>query len=148
MLVREVMSSPAITVDPSASLHDVTEAMLESGTGSVVVTPDGDGDDALGQAATGIVTESDVLRAAHRTGRPLVTISAETAASSPLVTISPDRTVRLAVDEMVEEGIKRLVVVDGFDIVGIVTLTDVALEYSEIRSEAIDLAYQSSQWGQ
>lgn len=149
MLVREVMSSPAVTMSASANLQAVAAAMLDTDVGSVIVTPDGDGGDAVGRGTTGIITESDVLRAARATGRPLAAIDATAAASAPLVTISPDRTVRMAVDEMIEEEIKRLIVVDGFDIVGVVTLTDIALSYSEIRSEAVALAERTAaDWDQ
>lgn len=129
MLVRDVMTAPVVTVPVHRSLRDVVERMLEHGVGSVIVERTGD--------PTGIVTESDVHRAAYRSDDPLSAIGVETAMSHPLVTIAPDATVRAAVRRMGEADVKRLAVTDGIDLVGIVTQSDVVRNHSLLLREAI-----------
>lgn len=52
---RDVMNSPAYTIEPSRPLDDAVEQMLENGHSSLVVVDDNG-------APTGIVTKTDVLR--------------------------------------------------------------------------------------
>jgi acetoin utilization protein AcuB len=52
--VREVMSTPAISVSPDADLQEAARAMLEDKLGSLPVVEDG--------RIVGIVTETDLLR--------------------------------------------------------------------------------------
>lgn len=143
MLVREVMSDPVVTVDVSASLDRAVERMLAHGVGSLVVVETNADDRTV---PFGILTATDVLRTAAERDVPLSDCDAEPAASHPLETIEPDRTVGTAVQRMVADGIKHLPVVDGLDVVGIVTLTDVALHHDEIRQEAVDLVGRRRDW--
>lgn len=160
MLVRELMSDPVVTVDAGATLRDAVGRMLEEDVGSVVVTEAGDGidgggtlddgDDALegdGSATpAGILTTSDVLRATHDRGDPLAAIPVGAAASTPLVTIGPDRTVGAALDEMADADVGHLPVLEGLTVVGIVTITDVAAAHDDVREEAIDLVGKRREW--
>ena len=132
MLVREVMSPSVVTVDAGATLHEVVGKLLAESVGSVVVVDDG--------APTGIVTETDALSAAHERGEPLDTIPVADLAPPPLVTTTPDRTVQGVARTMADEGVKKVVVMDGLDIAGIVTLTDIVWHLADIRKEASDLA--------
>lgn len=142
MLVREAMSAPVVTVGSDASLQDATGRMLDRGVGSLVVIETGRGE----PSPDGILTATDVLRAARDRDAPLSECPVESAASTSLVTVAPDRTVGYAVERMAEAGIEHLPVVDELDVVGIVTLTDVALRYDAIRDEAIDLVEGRRGW--
>jgi len=141
MLVRELMSDPVVTVDSTASLRGVVGAMLDRDVGSVVLVEGGDA------TPVAIVTVSDVLRGTHDRDEPLSAIPARTAGSSPLATVEPDRTVGDALERMREEGVTHLPVVSGLDVVGMLTLTDVALGYEEIREEALEVAGRRRSWG-
>jgi signal-transduction protein with cAMP-binding, CBS, and nucleotidyltransferase domain len=127
MQVRELMSTPVVTVDVDASLDSCAGRMLGAGVGSVVVV---DGEDPVG-----IVTESDVLSAALHTGRPLQEVSVRATMSAPIVHVRPSATVRTATDRMEAEGIKKLLVTVGTRIEGIVTVSDVVRHLPEIRRE-------------
>ena len=135
MLVEEAMATDLVTCDVDASLGTVAERMVERRVGSVLVYRDGD--------AAGIVTETDLIRAAYRTGRPFAEIPASTAMSQPLVTVQGDRTLRRATERMESEGVKKLPVADGLSVVGIVTLTDVAYHFSDIKREIHELERRS-----
>lgn len=138
MLVREVMTEPVVTVPVDTTLEEAVERMLEHRTGSVVVTE--------GDEHVGIVTATDVLLAGHESGRPFTEIDVEDAMSRPLLTVSPDATVRATVERMREAGVKKLGVADGFDLQGIVTQQDIVFAHPELIREAIHLEERRQDW--
>lgn len=137
MLVRDLMTTDVVTVGIDASLDDAVDRLLAEGVGSAVVTEGG--------SPAGIVTETDALEAAHERGEPLAAIPVTDLAHAPVVTASPDRTVQGVARTMADEGVKKVPIVDGLDLVGIVTLTDVVWHLSDIRKEAIGIADRD--WG-
>lgn len=138
MLVSEVMTEDVLTVDVEGTVRDATRLMLEFEVGSVVVTRGGD--------PTGIVTETDVLAATYETGRTLDTIPIESAMTHPLVTADPDATVRAAVERMREAGVKKLPVVAGIELVGILTNSDVVDAHPRLLREAIHHEERRAEW--
>ena len=141
MLVRELMSAPVVTVAADGTLRDAVGLFFEEDVGSVVIV-----EGAESRTPVGILTARDVLRAAYDRGEPLSEIPARSVGSSPLVTVEPDRTVGHAVDRMADAGVRHLPVVEDFDVVGILTITDVAAAYDEVRDEAMDLVGARADW--
>lgn len=133
------MSTEVVTVDRSASLRMAVETLLERDVGSVVVISD-EGH------PVGIVTESDALRAALRTGDPLRKINVADLSHRPVVKTKPSATVEGLARTMAEEGVKKVPVMDGIDLVGMVTLTDVVWNLSDIRSQARETGEAISRW--
>lgn len=125
--VADVMTTDVVTRDAETTLETVAEAMLKNRVGSVVVTED--------ENPFGIVTETDVIGAAYHTGDPLGAIQTRSVASHPLVTIDDTRTIRETIARMDTEGVKKLVVVDGLSVAGIVTMGDVVRHFDEISTE-------------
>jgi CBS domain-containing protein len=138
VLVSEVMTEDVVAVPVERTLGDAVALMLEHGIGSVIVTRDGD--------PAGIVTETDVLIAGHETGRPLAEIDLESAMSHPLVTIEPDATIRAAVERMRRSRIKKLPVVDGIEVVGILTQEDVVFAHPDLVREAVRHEERRAEW--
>ena len=138
MLVAEVMTENVVTVPVDRTLGDAVRLMLEFRIGSVIVTRDGD--------PSGIVTETDVLISGHESGDPFDAIPIEEAMSHPLVTVEPDATVRAAVERMREVRVKKLPVVDGLDVVGILTHEDVVDAHPLLLQEAIHHEERRAQW--
>lgn len=138
MQVSDLMTPEIVMAPADATLADAVELMLKRQVGSVVVSRDGN--------PAGIVTESDALRAALLVDSPLEDISITRVTSSPLTTITPHQTVRAAVEKMVDAKIKKLPVVDDYELVGIITLTDVAWHFSDIRKEAKSLLDERQGW--
>lgn len=134
MLVTEIMSSEIVWCDIEASLQTAVEQMLIDGVGSIIVTREGD--------PFGIVTETDVLHAGAVTEQPFSEIPVEKVASHPLITASTGESVRTAIERMQSERIKKLPVVEEFDIVGIVTQSDITDHYQTFVREAHRLEQQ------
>ncbi len=117
MLVSDGMSKLVLTVGPDSSLRDVAKQMTERSVGAaVLVDPDAPG--------PAIVTERDVLRAYAEdrvTGDDPVSMHA----TERLVFAAPDWSLERAADEMVRGGFRHLIVVDGGQIVGILSMRDI-----------------------
>lgn len=115
--VRDVMSSPPVTLGLDASLLEASRVMFERGVGSVLIV-DGEG------RLAGIVTERDVLYAlarglACRGGRVVDVMT-----RNP-VTVSPDDDLGLAVEKMREVNVRHMPVVEGGKPVGMVSVRDI-----------------------
>jgi CBS domain-containing protein len=114
--VSEVMTAEVATLEPDASVADAARVMVRGGFGSVVVV--------LGQMLLGILTERDVLRAAA--GEPdLAAVTVETWMTADPDTAGPDFDTEEAASLMLSRGFRHLPIVDGEDLVGMVSLRDV-----------------------
>jgi CBS domain-containing protein len=138
MLVEDVMETELVTCGVDGTLRDAVESMLRNRVGSAIVTD--------GETPTGIVTETDALQAGYATGRPFGEIAVGDAMSHPLVTVGPSTSLRAAIGRMTDEGIKKLPVLDGMDLVGILTMTDVSRHYGDIVREIHAMEQPSDDW--
>jgi len=137
MQVSDIMSSPAVTVSEETTLHDAIEVMLTNQVGSVVVGDDG---------VSGILTRSDVLRAAYYVGDSLEEIPVTKGMSSSVVTTSPSTSTRTALKRMESRNIKKLPVVDDLELVGVVTMTDIAQHMPGRVREVRERLERKDQW--
>lgn len=117
--IREVMRKDVVTVDEKTSVLEAAKLMGEKHLGSVVVTKDG--------KPTGIFTERDFLSKVIPEGCELGDVSVGSYASKPLITISPNFLLKEAASIMADMKVKRLVVMDKDELVGIFTASDLAL---------------------
>lgn len=140
MLVRELMTTDVVTCPEDATLSDAVGALLEHGVGSVIlVSEEGN--------PTGIVTETDALRAGYETDDPFSEIQVGDLSHGAVVTAKTDETVQHVARRMAGEGVKKVPVIDGIDLVGIITLTDIVWHLSDLRAEAAEFAEMDTRWG-
>lgn len=138
MIVEDLMSTDIMTCDYEASLQTAVVRLLEENVGSVIVLRDGE--------PLGILTETDALLAGASSRRAFDEIPVKSVASHPLVTVTSDVPIGKAVAKMKSNKIKKLPVVEGMDLEGIITITDIAVSYSEIMKEARRMAEQRERW--
>lgn len=138
MLVSDVMVTDVVTCDLSITLQTAVERMLDRGIGSLIVTKAGE--------PFGIVTETDALIAGAATDRVFADIPINRVVSHPLVTTTESTTIRKAVEVMAENKIKKLPVVDGIELLGIVTRTDIAANYHDFIRDAHQLDQRRDHW--
>ena len=117
--VEEIMTSPVVTVPALMPIEDALHLMREKKIHSVVVEPERPG------AAYGIMTQRDVLRKVVAADRPLFQVTVSDLMSSPLITVSPDTTIKQCSIIMLDANIRRAVVLKSGKLVGIVGDTDI-----------------------
>jgi acetoin utilization protein AcuB len=127
MLVREYMSQPVISADPTTPITEALKTMRERGIRRLPVV------DATGRLR-GIVSDRDLLHAAPSQATSLsiweITyllgrITVEKVMSKEVLTVGPDTPVERAAQIMVDHKIGGLPVLDGGNLVGVITETDI-----------------------
>ena len=117
--IREIMTPDAVCIGENETLADAARKMRELDVGALPVC----GDD---NRLKGMVTDRDiVVRCIADNGDPQTVRAGELARGKP-VTIGADDPVDEALAMMKEHQIRRLPVIDGHDLVGIISQADVA----------------------
>lgn len=117
MQVRQGMSTVVLTVGPGHTLRQAACLMSERKVGAaVVLDPDSEG--------PGIITERDVLEAVGE-GQDVDTELVQDHLTPNLVFAAPDWSLEQAAAEMIARGFRHLVVVDGSDIAGVLSMRDI-----------------------
>jgi len=116
--VREVMTAPPETVATTAMVSEAARIMLDHGIGDVIVTEN--------DRPVGIVTDRDIAVRAFGTGTDPSSARVRDVMDGELVTIAPTETVEEAMRRMRQLDIRRLPVVEGARVVGIVSLGDLS----------------------
>ncbi len=117
MHVRDGMSSMVLTVGPGHTLRHAAKLMSERRVGAAVVLDP----EAAGPA---IITERDILEAIGA-GQDPDTESVCDHLTRDLVFATVEWSLEQAAAEMVQHGFRHLVVVDGPEIVGILSMRDI-----------------------
>ena len=159
-LVRDVMTTPVVTVTEATSYRDVVDRLMDSGASGVPVV---DGD-----MVVGVITEADLLcrmeygpaapqrrlieRKRQRVGRGKADgVIAADMMTTPAITTGPTVTLAAAARVMDAERIKRLPVVDtNGHLVGIVSRRDLLRVYlrddDAVRDEIVDRVLGQTLW--
>jgi CBS domain-containing protein len=124
--VGVLMTTEVVTVARDATVRDALRAMIEHDIGSVVV--------AERDAAVGVFTERDVTR--HLlTDTAMLDEPIQQLMSTPPITVAPGDQVADAFELMNGRRIRRLPVVDGGRLVGIVTEGDLRRWVGQVAKE-------------
>ena len=126
------IAEPALILDESVSVAEAVKIMKEKDVSSVFVNHKGQ------DLPVGIVTERDVLYRVVAANKGPFKVTLREVMSSPLVTVDVMVTVRDAVALMRMKGIRRLPVVAGNEMVGVLTLKALV---GNIPSRSIELAH-------
>ena len=117
MQVREGMSEVVLTVGPDHSLRDAARLMGRRGVGAaVVLDPE--------QPGPGIITERDLLMSVGRGQDPNAELVRDHL-SPELTFAAPEWSLERAAEAMVRGGFRHLVVVDGGEMVGVLSMRDI-----------------------
>ena len=107
----------ALRIEAEASVFEAVKRMVEANVGSLLVT--------VGGEITGIVTERDYLRHVALERRTDKGTAVREIMSSPLIVVTPQTTVDECMALMTDRRIRHVPVVDGGEVVGIVSIGDV-----------------------
>lgn len=128
MLISDVMTHAVVSADVSDTLRHVGGLMRERNVGSVVVCERG--------RPVGVLTDRDLALAVLAEGADPDGPAGEHA-SKPLVSGAVDMDLEEAADLMARHHIRRLPLLDGDELAGIVTIDDVA-----VRAGDLELAHR------
>jgi CBS domain-containing protein len=119
MQLREIMTAGVVTASEGDDVLKIARLMRDRGVGSVVITDPGGGPAAM-------ITDRDVAVRVAADDRSL-SEPAGPHASRPLICGDPEMELEEAAAIMVRHRIRRLPVVEGGSLAGIVTLDDIAV---------------------
>ena len=123
MLVRDVMSPAVVTVGPTHTMRQVAQVMAAKKVGAAVVhDPEADG--------PGILTERDMLEAIAD-GQDPDTEPASSHLTRDAVVAAPDWPLLQAAQTMLSGGFRHLVVCEGDEVVGVLSVRDVLRAWTE-----------------
>jgi CBS domain-containing protein len=117
MEVREGMSSVVLTIGPGHTLREAAQRMTEKQVGAAVVL-----DEAV--PGPGIISERDILNSVGRGEDP----DSEKVANhmrDTVISAAPDWSLERAAMEMSNRSIRHLVIVEGGELVGILSIRDI-----------------------
>ena len=122
MLVHQILKLKAddavVTVSPGTMVADAAKVLAERKIGTVVISSDG-------MHATGILSERDIVREIARKGASVLNDPVEAHMTEKLVTCTRDDTIAVIMQKMTEGRFRHMPVLEGEQLVGIVTLGDV-----------------------
>ena len=125
MQVRDGMSSVVLTVGPGHTLHEAARLMAERNVGAaIVVDPDSPG--------PGIVTERDILRSVAA-GESPTTERVSDHLTDELICAAPDWSLEQAAEAMLDGGFRHLLVVNGAELEGILSVRDIVRCWAQDR---------------
>ena len=115
----DVMTKTVTYVDGKAAVADAIELMRKKKVSSLVVNRRDHSD------AWGIITRKDIVNKIVDPGKDPRRVRVFEIMSKPLVTVSPGLALKYCARLMHTTGIRRAVVFDGKDIMGILSNTDI-----------------------
>jgi len=115
--VRDLMARNIITIQAEDSIIRAASVMDENGVSSVVVKE--------GNEFSGMITERNIISRVVSKGLDPQKIKVSEVMSTPLITISPDATIEEAARKMHDNKIRRLLVEENHQKIGIIAESDI-----------------------
>jgi CBS domain-containing protein len=113
VLVESIARMSVPTVNRSTPVSEIASLMVKCNIGAVIVVRDSE--------PLGIVTERDLVHRVIYSKKNAQEIVAQEIMTSPLITISHDRTIEEALEIMQQNHVRRLVVLKGESMIGLLT---------------------------
>ena len=119
--VSSIMTKNPKSVSPTTSVVSAAKTMKSARVGSLFVKK--------GKQLVGIVTDTDIVRRAVSSGKPLGKLTVEKIMTAPIRTIDAGKAVDEAQDMMGDHSIRHLGVTKNGEIIGVVSVRDLLLYY-------------------
>ena len=123
---RDIMSKKVISIEVNSSASDIAKLMDKNGVSSIIITKD--------DKPYGIVTERDMLSKITAQNKKPSEIKTSELMSSPLVIVSSLTPADEVAEKMIHNKIRRIVVSDGTEASGIITVTDFVKHFHSLLS--------------
>ena len=136
-LVRDIMTKDLLTISEKDTALKAAQLMSEKGVSSLIVLSD--------EQPIGIITERDFIKKVCLKELKLSSVKVGDMMSKIRTSASPDTTIDVAVQRMVNNRIRRLPIIENGNLVGIITVTDLAKHLRTILLLNRALSHHSSQ---
>jgi CBS domain-containing protein len=117
MVVRDGMNPIVVTVGPDHTLREAARRMTARGVGAAVVIESG-------EPGPSIITERDILHS-NGVGQSIDVELVHQHLTSQVVYAAAEWSLERAAAEMVRGGLRHVIVLDGSDVVGILSMRDI-----------------------
>ncbi len=119
MELKEIMAKNVCTMTGEETVTDAAKMMRECNVGCLVITNE--------DSVRGIITDRDLAAGCIGDGHKPEECAVSNHMSSPVITAEPATDIMEAAHMMTEKKVKRLPIVDGKRLVGLVSFSDVAM---------------------
>lgn len=116
--VRDIMQKNVITIEHSKTALDAAIILKEKEISFLVIMKD--------DKPSGVVSERDIVKKIAAEDLTASSIPLEDIMSKKFRWVEPDTLIEFAVQKMLNNNIRRLIVLENDDLVGVVTQTDLA----------------------
>jgi len=117
-VVRDIMTKQIVMIDHDQTALEAAKIMTEKGISSLFVVKE--------NVPVGIVTERDFIKKICAKAKPVAHVRIDDIMSKIMTTAEPETPIEVAVQRMVNHKIRRLPIIEGGKLVGIITVTDLA----------------------
>ena len=133
--VAQIATKRPKSIGPKTSIASAAKTMRQARVGSLIVKK--------GRQMVGIVTDTDIVRRAVATGKPLGKLTVEKIMTAPICTIEGNQSVDDAQDMMADLGVRHLGVTKSGEITGVVSVRDLLSFYKRYAQSKIseDMGY-------
>jgi CBS domain-containing protein len=140
--VSSIMTKNPKSVTPTTSVVSAAKTMKSARVGSLFVKK--------GKQLVGIVTDTDIVRRAVSSGKPLGKLTVEKIMTAPIRTIDAGKAVDEAQDMMGDHSIRHLGVTRNGEIIGVVSVRDLLLHYKRYAQSKLppNMGYEEPKIGQ
>ena len=123
---QDIMSKKVVAVESNSTASDIAKLMDKNRVSSIIITKD--------EKPVGIITERDMVSKITAQNKKPSEVKTVEIMTSPLVVVSPLTPVDEVAEKMILNKIRRIVVLNGTETLGIITVTDFVKHFHSILS--------------
>ena len=116
--IRDIMEKNVVTIEYNKSAIDAAEIISEKNISFLVIMKEG--------LPIGVLSESDFVRKLNTTNKKSSEVQIEEIMSYKFRSVGPTTTIEDAVQKMLNNNIRRLLILEDEKLIGVITQTDLA----------------------
>ncbi len=134
--VAQIMTKRPKSIGPKVSIASAAKTMRQARVGSLLIKK--------GKQFVGIVTDTDIVRRAVASGKPLGKLTVEKIMTAPVCTIEGSEAIDDAQAMMDDLGVRHLGVSKNGEIIGVISVRDVLSFYKRYAQSKIsaEISYE------
>jgi CBS domain-containing protein len=122
-LVRELMAEPVVTVTADSPITEAARLMRDADIGDVIVVNK--------MKPVGVLTDRDIVVRGIADNRAPGTVTAGEICTTDVVSVAPDAEISQAIALMRRAAVRRLPVTEAGQLIGVLSLGELAIERDE-----------------